>query len=75
MGVDERQMLKAIDTNVRNVVMEDKKQEAWVLTNSISTQEGVLEEVIHEHMTESSFQQAKLDPWPHGNHHPQKFPH
>jgi hypothetical protein len=37
MGLDERQLLKAIDTNVKNVVMEDKKQEAWVLTNSLST--------------------------------------
>jgi hypothetical protein len=39
--------------------MEDKKQEAWVLTKSLSKQEGVLEEVIHEHMTESSLHQAK----------------
>ncbi len=32
VGVDEKQPLKAIDMNVRNVVMEDKKQELWVLT-------------------------------------------
>jgi hypothetical protein len=41
--------------------MEDKKQEAWVLTKSLSTQENLLKEVIHERMVESSPHQAKSD--------------
>jgi hypothetical protein len=61
VNVDERQLLKAVDTNARNVVMKDKKQKTWVLTKFLSTQEHVLKEVIHECMTKSSLHQAKLD--------------